>query len=114
MGPPRGILDECRNGSVGCPHILKALQRARPRLHCFGHIHDGYGAGTVNWTAQPTFVAQELQVNPDLGSVETARVDGEFGTRTLVVNAAIMTEEYKPVNKPIYAEISLGKADSVY
>lgn len=49
-GPPYGRLDETKNGDLaGCPHLLRALMRARPLLHCFGHIHEGRGAERVRW-----------------------------------------------------------------
>jgi Icc-related predicted phosphoesterase len=38
-GPPEGILD-C---GQGCPALRRAVIRVKPRLHCFGHIHGGYG-----------------------------------------------------------------------
>lgn len=44
-GPPRGILDMVGPGqvSVGCPLLAAAVARIRPRLHVFGHIHEGQG-----------------------------------------------------------------------
>ena len=43
-GPPAGILDQTHHGSrVGCEELLAALARIRPRLHLFGHIHEGHG-----------------------------------------------------------------------
>jgi calcineurin-like phosphoesterase family protein len=43
-GPPRGILDRTTSGeAVGCDDLLDAVRRVRPRLHVFGHIHEGYG-----------------------------------------------------------------------
>jgi|APLak6261664116_1056043.scaffolds.fasta_scaffold21863_1 predicted phosphohydrolase len=50
--PPFGILDQVPGGEhVGCEELLKALQRVRPKVHVFGHIHEGYGVleqdGTV-------------------------------------------------------------------
>lgn len=43
-GPPRGHGDRLRIGeSVGCDDLLAAIRRAQPRLHVFGHIHEGYG-----------------------------------------------------------------------
>ncbi|KAH6843231.1 Metallo-dependent phosphatase-like protein [Chaetomium sp. MPI-CAGE-AT-0009] len=41
-GPPKGVLDQTidkRRG--GCEQIFAAVARSRPRLHCFGHIHEG-------------------------------------------------------------------------
>lgn len=49
-GPPHMHLDKCRGGPrAGCPHLLKALSRVRPRLHVFGHIHEAWGAERVTW-----------------------------------------------------------------
>lgn len=44
-GPPMGILDKLSgtNESVGCPHLAKNVVRIKPKLHVFGHIHEGYG-----------------------------------------------------------------------
>ena len=49
-GPPWKHRDRCQNGyEAGCPHLLRALNRVRPRLHCFGHIHEAWGAERVTW-----------------------------------------------------------------
>lgn len=43
-GPPAGILDRTSRGDdVGCADLLATVQQRRPRLHVFGHIHEGYG-----------------------------------------------------------------------
>ncbi len=43
-GPPAGILDRTADGDeAGCEELLAACDRVRPRLHVFGHIHEGYG-----------------------------------------------------------------------
>jgi len=50
-GPPYGRLDKTSRGDLaGCPHLLRALTRARPLIHCFGHIHEGWGAEVVSWS----------------------------------------------------------------
>lgn len=50
-GPPYQRLDPTVHGvSAGCPHLLRALMRARPKLCCFGHIHEGWGAERVKWS----------------------------------------------------------------
>jgi predicted phosphodiesterase len=54
--PPHGILDEVTgvpsfaagdvqgpDPHVGCEELRKAIERLQPRLHVFGHIHEGYG-----------------------------------------------------------------------
>ncbi|RAK80527.1 metallophosphoesterase domain-containing protein [Aspergillus fijiensis CBS 313.89] len=54
-GPPRGIMDytsrdtHSRGRRAGCPDLFKAIARARPRMHCFGHIHEGWGAMLAHW-----------------------------------------------------------------
>jgi len=49
-GPPKGILDRTESWKrAGCPDLFAAVCRARPRLHCFGHIHEGWGAKLVTW-----------------------------------------------------------------
>jgi len=48
-GPPHGFLDLVPRDSsgsyenAGCEELLLAVMRVRPRLHVFGHIHEGYG-----------------------------------------------------------------------
>ena len=40
-GPPYDHLDPTSKGDkAGCPHLLRAVMRTRPLLHCFGHIHE--------------------------------------------------------------------------
>lgn len=54
-GPPKGILDYTSGRErAGCPFLFAAVARARPRLHCFGHIHEGWGAKMVRWQQEPT------------------------------------------------------------
>ena len=43
-GPPFGILDQVRDGAhLGCEELKTRLAAVKPRVHIFGHIHDGYG-----------------------------------------------------------------------
>lgn len=42
--PPFEILDTtCRGEKVGCPVLLEAVQRVKPKFHVFGHIHEAQG-----------------------------------------------------------------------
>jgi predicted phosphodiesterase len=53
-GPPFGHRDKTVYGeTVGCRDLLDAVNRIQPRLHIFGHIHEGYGSGVIGKT---TFV----------------------------------------------------------
>ncbi|KAB8342697.1 hypothetical protein FH972_022297 [Carpinus fangiana] len=47
-GPPKYVLDG--NNSAGCEHLWNAIRRTKPRMHCFGHVHGGYGHHRVLWT----------------------------------------------------------------
>lgn len=43
-GPPHSILDKTEDGRlVGCEELRTAVERIQPKLHIFGHIHEGYG-----------------------------------------------------------------------
>ncbi|CAD0081501.1 unnamed protein product [Aureobasidium vineae] len=49
-GPPKGILDYKHNKQrVGCSDLFGAIAKARPLMHCFGHIHEAWGAKKVTW-----------------------------------------------------------------
>jgi Icc-related predicted phosphoesterase len=50
--PPYGILD-CSPGALhhsGCPELREAVERIRPQLHIFGHIHGAHGMFTTEHT----------------------------------------------------------------
>lgn len=44
-GPPFGIRDWVHLGAenLGCEDLLQAVQRIKPQIHVFGHIHGGRG-----------------------------------------------------------------------
>ena len=60
-GPPKGIMDYTYGRErAGCGDLFTAVTRARPLLHCFGHIHEGWGAKLITWREcygeqQPTY-----------------------------------------------------------
>ncbi|KAK4676694.1 hypothetical protein QC764_402460 [Podospora pseudoanserina] len=54
-GPPNGILDRAASKQrLGCEHLFAAVARARPKMHCFGHAHNGWGAKFVAWREVPS------------------------------------------------------------
>ncbi len=54
-GPPKGIMDYTEaKQRAGCSDLFGAVARTRPRLRCFGHIHEGWGAKMVTWRDQVT------------------------------------------------------------
>lgn len=77
--PPYGILDavtrypKFRVEFCGSSILRNRLNQIKPKLHVFGHIHEGHGISIINHT----------------------------DVQTTCVNASIMNEVYSPVNKPI-------------
>lgn len=54
-GPPLGILDRTSHGDrAGCGTLFRSLYRAKPKIHCFGHIHEGWGAELMQWKPEPS------------------------------------------------------------
>lgn len=49
-GPPAGILDkvELAWDELGCPSLKGAVSRVKPKIHVFGHIHEGRGIRVVD------------------------------------------------------------------
>jgi len=50
--PPYLILDNVpRSGGQGSPSLYKeVVERIKPKIHCFGHIHEGYGMKVIEDT----------------------------------------------------------------
>ena len=44
---------------LGCPFLVDTIKRVKPKLHVFGHVHEGYG---VNWMDHGD--SKSLLVNP--------------------------------------------------
>lgn len=74
-GPPLGYLDNVKGELTGCKVLLKKIENIKPRMHIFGHIHEG-GSAFVEKT-------------------------WEDGKKTIFVNACICNPKYLPINKPI-------------
>ncbi len=124
-GPPMGFLDRTRTDeTVGCAHLLRAARRCRPRLHCFGHIHEGWGAQRVRWregnelggnmqdlveSTQTIILDHEKIAEEKAASFDCSKEGLEFGKETLMVNASIMTFTYKPWNAPWLVDLDLEK-----
>ena len=128
-GPPMGVLDATDRGEhVGCEHLLRAARRCRPRLHCFGHIHEGWGAQKVRWNDSDEL---DVKVEEHIEAVDAVPVDNEiakqeraatvdisrdgntaieFGKQTLMVNASIMNVRYRPWNAPWLVDLDLELA----
>lgn len=78
-GPPKNILDKTRHGDfAGCPSLRERLKIVRPKVHLFGHIHEGYGEAKV--------------FDPELQGIR-------------FINASTCDVHYVPNQKPIEIEL---------
>ena len=116
--PPLGHLDQVKNGGfLGCRSLQRAIARAKPRLHCFGHVHEAYGAERVIWSGLLPDYDDEKSIRRR-ESLEPSRLDVsntgkqplQYGSETLMVNAAIMDHENQPVNAPWIVDLELPRA----
>ncbi|KAJ6510920.1 Metallo-dependent phosphatase-like protein [Mycena sanguinolenta] len=92
--PPHDILDLTNKGDrAGCPALAARLPAIRPRLHVFGHIHEGRGAHVHLWARsdRPSVQNQsQLSGNPEAAVADEESqelVVGE-GEQTVFVNAS--------------------------
>ncbi|KAF2458473.1 Metallo-dependent phosphatase-like protein [Lineolata rhizophorae] len=132
--PPEHILDSKlpRGRSTGCHHLRNAITRAKPALHCFGHIHKSYGAQRVSYLSAngeeylqgSYFVGDdwndEMKVFPkEVIDMEAAKQRGwaqvsdeamrrvQGGRETLMVNAALLEEDRKNFRPPFVVDLKL-------
>ena len=116
-GPPKGILDWCPGGAVGCEILLQAIRRVKPMMHCFGHIHEGNGIKVINWkTIDGSRTSEAVHQNYDEDQMKNPYPQPlewkkGHGDQTLAVNAAIMTGgmEMKPTNAPWLISLDLPR-----
>ena len=120
-GPPYEILDETSHPNkdgdnhAGCKKLLQAVTRCKPRLHAFGHIHEGWGAVKKDWTQEA--IQGENRI-PDPSLTETNQWMGAYydanglkpGQETLFVNASIMDVMYDPKQAPWIVDLMLPYA----
>ncbi|KAK4955226.1 hypothetical protein LTR10_007421 [Elasticomyces elasticus] len=111
-GPPTGLLDYIpdQKKGVGCDSLLCAVKTARPKLHCFGHIHEVHGHLLKTWEAQSSSAESEAVVSiAQAGVPEAAKETRQLnvGRETLMVNVAIMDGRNKPVNAPWLVKLDL-------
>ncbi|KAJ5345829.1 hypothetical protein N7452_003833 [Penicillium brevicompactum] len=135
-GPPRGILDYTHSGNrAGCSHLFEAIARSQPRplMHCFGHIHEGWGAKLVKWRDQvsdkPSHLTDIDNGNSCLISTLTAikgrgKVASLYSTshcsgdprpmqrnaETLFVNASMQGSEDLPIQPSWLVDLELPAA----
>ncbi|GAM89981.1 hypothetical protein ANO11243_080210 [Dothideomycetidae sp. 11243] len=62
-GPPRGIFDMSNAQRLGSPSLFTAVATTRPRMHCFGHVHSGWGAKLAAWRPRETISGPPTHFN---------------------------------------------------
>ena len=102
------------------------MKRARPLMHCFGHIHEGHGALVMDWAEKEREQMQTKSAQWSRMERDDFDSDGEVaneypeptrfgrvirGQQTLMVNAAIMTGgmNMKPENAPWIVDLDLPR-----
>ncbi|KAG9950217.1 metallophosphoesterase domain-containing protein, partial [Aureobasidium melanogenum] len=80
--PPKGVLDFNTNTRrrAGCEMLFSAVAKAKPRLHCFGHIHEAWGAKMVTWRPmEPSYVTHMTAIDGEKSEViqSLAKLKGE-------------------------------------
>ncbi len=99
-GPPKGIMDYTDlKQRAGCSDLFRAVARARPRLHCFGHIHEGWGAKLVTWRDRPTETPSHFTDIDNERSVVVEKLSGfrqsKFDTIESKVQKSKKTDHYR-------------------
>ncbi|KAK3686176.1 Ser/Thr protein phosphatase family protein [Podospora appendiculata] len=91
-GPPLPISDRWQldlgqaGEHCGCPKLWRAIERAKPAMHCFGHIHEGYGVQVMDWDKAATRGFGPWAF-PGLHEDE---LEGSLTQTTVFLNAAVM------------------------
>ncbi|KAM3423042.1 hypothetical protein BST61_g511 [Cercospora zeina] len=102
-GPPHAVLDsvaEQGGKKLGCEALLKEVQRVKPLMHCFGHVHGGYGYKVQEWSCWGDAAERDVETS-QAGTAKPMKKERlARGESTLMVNAAIMDEDYRPKNAP--------------
>lgn len=116
-GPPHGVGDKAQFvQNVGCANLRRAVARARPRIHCFGHIHEGYGAFLMDWQKEEMEKVpqdRDAELRNHSAHLDLSRESSKplrVGEETLFVNASVVTIEYEPSNAPWLVDIDLPRA----
>lgn len=82
-GPPHGILDFTVHDQkpVGCPKLLDKIKQIKPKVHVFGHIHEGMGMQEIDGT---TFInASVVSLRYELYGHPLFKIDVEPSESTI-------------------------------
>lgn len=108
--PPAGLLDASKHWiDGGCPALLRHVKRIKPRLHIFGHHHEGRGACTIVWDGDTLPWTDPGAGNRKQSLLDLTRVSNQW--ETTAINASILKNSWsasaaKAFNKPIVVDVS--------
>ncbi|KAF3040075.1 hypothetical protein E8E12_005045 [Didymella heteroderae] len=75
-----------RGEDCGCEKLVKALERVKLGLACFGHIQEGRGAAVMDWEAK------ELRSEGETSDRSVISLSGK-DDQTILINAAVLGDE---------------------
>jgi hypothetical protein len=114
-GPPFKIFDKTNMGDyAGCEALAERLPELRPRIHLFGHIHEGHGAYIHSWPKDaehpPTIGVVEDREGEDLPAFQVDYNEPGHPANQLVNDALDRTVFVNAANWPSGARAKwLGK-----
>lgn len=95
-GPPLGRGDKCKGGGhrVGCVDLLRTIQmRVQPRVHVFGHVHEGAGITHDGHTAYVNASTMTFQYRATNSSVtfdlDVVAADGSLKPPAVFVETSV-------------------------
>jgi predicted phosphohydrolase len=97
--PPHGVLDYTDHKTrAGSSSLFATVAQAKPKMHCFGHIHEAWGAKFVAWRETfdntPThFTAIDNDRSEPVESLASLRV-GNFDTSESASEKTARREKY--------------------
>ncbi|KAI8938114.1 hypothetical protein NX059_005781 [Plenodomus lindquistii] len=122
-GPPKYILDSTEDGrSAGCEHLRRAIERVKPQMVCFGHIHGGYGAQRIEFGGEVSVKDESDSIIPlakewvgknqakrkGFASLPPGSLDDYRSSKqTLCINAAIEGAKGQLENAPWVVDLEL-------
>jgi len=107
-GPPHGILDQVRGGPhLGCEELKIRLAAVKPKVHVFGHIHDGFGvawdesrlylnASQLNEEYRPVNRPIEVEFTAEKVTVLCTEANDTAHQRLCGLKAALQAAEHTP------------------
>lgn len=95
-GPPKAVLDYAgmTGTRAGCDDLFRSVYRARPQIHCFGHIHEAWGAYIARWKeAEDGGIVRRETVIDEAGSRQIKRLPGLWPANTIEDENTVLSKK---------------------